>query len=131
MVNCGHVYFLYLPIAQKEKLVVPAFVAPDGKVRFFVINTNRTEFQITKAVVAAHVLPVSLNGHEGFLDHDSWLTCHEVVGGYTVSQIDALPNCYRAPLTQEVITAVRQVIQESRLYSEQDKVTILAQWPGT
>ena len=129
MVNCGHVYFLYLPIAQKEKLVVPAFVALDGKVRFFVINTNRTEFQKTRAAVAAHVLPVPLNGHETFLDHDSWLTCHEVVGGYTVTQIDALPNCYRAPLTRAVIEGVRQVIQESRLYSEFDKAAILAQWP--
>lgn len=130
MVNCGHVYFLYLPIAQKEKLVVPAFVAQDGKVRFFVINTNRTEFQKTKETIAAHVLQVPLKGHERFLNHDSWLACHEVVGGYTVAEIDALPNCYRAPLTQAVIAAVRQLMQESRLYSESDKALILGQWPS-
>lgn len=69
-------------------------------------------------------------GHEGFLEHDSWLTCHEVVGGYNVPEIEALPNCYRAPLTQATVAAVRQVIQGSRLYSETEKETLLIQWPA-
>jgi hypothetical protein len=71
MVNCGHVYFLALALAAKEKLLVPAFVETDGRVRFFVINTDRTEFQKSKPEVAKHVLPLPKKGNEKSLTHDS------------------------------------------------------------
>jgi hypothetical protein len=129
MVHCGHVYFLYLPAAAKEKLVVPAFVAADGRVRFFVINTSRTEFQQARPDVAKHVLPLALNDHKGVLTHNSWLACHEVVGGWTVAEIEAKKDCYRCRLSQAAIDAVRAVIKDSRLHSERDKIAILEQWP--
>jgi hypothetical protein len=130
MVNCGHVYFLYLPIAQKEKLVVPAFVDGAGRVRFFVINTNRTDYQIARPEVSQHVLAVPHAGHETFLNYDSWLACHEVLGGYTASQLDAKPDSYRGPLTQDVINAARNAVMQSRLLSEPEKAAILDQWPA-
>lgn len=129
MVSCGHVYFLKLHIAAKEKLVVPAFIEADGRVRFFVINTNRTEFQQTKPEVAKHVLPLTKAGNEKFLTHDSWLACHEVLGGWKVTEIEALKGCYRGPLDQATIAAVRAVVKDSRLHSEADKAAILKQWP--
>lgn len=129
MVQCGHVYFLHIAIAGKEKLVVPAFIDTNGRVRFFVINSERTEFQKTKPEVSKHVLPLTLKGHEKFLTKDSWLACHEVLGGWTVDEIAAVKDCYRAPLEASVVSAVRAVIQDSRLHSESEKATILAQWP--
>jgi hypothetical protein len=127
MVTCGHVYFLNLPLAGKEKLVVPAFVTSDGRVRFFVINTQRTEFQIDK--FADHVLPLRRAANSSFLTHDSWLTCHEVVGGWKVEEVDAVNGCYRGPLDQATIAAVRTLIEGSRLYSAIEKISILEQWP--
>ncbi len=126
--QCGHVYHLNLPIAAKEKLVVPAFITADGRVRFFVINTDRTEFQKARPEVARHVLPLPKKGHEHSLTHDSWLACHEVVGGWNASEMD-VEKCYRGALNQAVIAAVKAVIQDSRLHSDADKAAILAQWP--
>lgn len=127
MVNCGHVYFLHLPIAGKEKLIVPAYIAPDGKVRFFVINTIRTDFQVGK--FADHVLPLPLDANQNFLTHNSWLACHEVVGGWTVEEIDAVDGCYRGSLDQATVAAVRALVGGSRQYSAIEKAAILAQWP--
>lgn len=128
-VHCGHVYHLNLPIAAKPKLVVPAFIEADGRVRFFVINSDRTEFQMARPEVAKHVLPLKQADNDQFLTHDSWLTCHEVVGGWTVAQIEAVKGCYRGPLDAATLIIVKAVIQESRLHSETDKAAILAQWP--
>lgn len=50
-VNCGHVYFLHWSVASKGKLLVPAFVDSTGRVRYFIINTDRTELQEKSAVV--------------------------------------------------------------------------------
>jgi hypothetical protein len=129
-VQCGHVYFLNLPIAGKEKLVVPAFVEADSRIRFFVINTERTDFQKNQPEVSKHVLPLPQNGHQHCLTHDSWLACHEVVGGYKVADVDAIAGCYRGPLTPAMVSAVKDVIKDSRLHSEADKAAILAQWPN-
>jgi len=128
-VHCGHAYHLFLPIASKDKLVVPAYIASDDKVRFFVINTNRTNFQITNSRITNHVLNLSANDNRGFLTNDSWLTCNEVVGGYTSAEIDVINNCYRGQLDNGTISTVRQVIQNSRLYAETEKNLILGQWP--
>lgn len=128
-VICGHVYFLDLAIAAKGKLVVPAFVESDGRVRFFMINTNRTEFQEKRPEIAKHVLALPKKGNEKFLTHDSWLCCDEVVGGRTVAEIEKLEGCYRGPLDRTIVVAVRALIFESRLYSERDKVAILGSWP--
>jgi hypothetical protein len=129
MVHCGHVYVLQLAIAGKPKLVVPAFVEADGRVRFFVINTNRTEFQEKSAEVAKHVLCLLQKNNGAFLTHDSWLVCDEVVGGWKVTEIEAVKGCYRGPLDSGTLAVVRAVIQESKLHSERDKAAILEQWP--
>lgn len=129
MVHCGHVYFLWFGLAGKEKLLVPAFIRPDGRVRFFVINTARTEYQATNEGVAKYVIPLPLAGNENFLVHDSWLACHEIFGGWTIEQIDAAQGCYRGPLDAATLGSVRVLIQESRIHSEADKAAILAQWP--
>jgi hypothetical protein len=129
MVSCGHVYFLQLPVAAKGKLVVPAFIEADGRVRFFVINTNRTEFQERSPEVGKHVLHLKKKGNEKFLTHDSWLVCDEVIGGWKVAEIEAVKDCYRGPLDHATITAVKALIRESRLHSEPDKAAILEQWP--
>ena len=131
MVRCGHVYFLWLAAASKEKLVVPAFIEEDGRVRFFVINTNRTDFQIAKQEVTRHVLPLAMKANSKFLTRDCWLTCHEVVGGWYAADMEKNVGSYRGPLDGDAIAAVRVVIKDSRLYSEAEKAVILAQWPGT
>lgn len=129
-VNCGHVYFLYLPIAEKDKLLVPAYIKPDGRACFFVINTERTEFQQNNPDIARHVIALPCANNGNFLKHDSWLACHEAIGGWTAAGIDAITGCYRGPLDGGTLTSVRKVIQESRLYSEIVKTQILEQWPG-
>lgn len=129
-VYCGHVYHLKLPIAAKEKLVVPAFIEADGRVRFFVINTERTDFQIARPEISRHVLPLKKADNDRFLTHDSWLACHEVVGGWTVAEIEATEDCYRGPLDRATLALVKAVIKDSRLHSEADKAGIASQWPG-
>ena len=129
MVNCGHIYFLNLQLAGKPKLLVPAFIVPDGRVRFFVIGTNRTEYQQNTPEVAKHVLALPKKGHETCLTHDSWLACHEVVGGWRIGEIEAVANCYRCPLDAAMVVAVRVLILDTRLHSEIDKAAILSQWP--
>jgi hypothetical protein len=64
-----------------------------------------------------------------FLTHDSWLACHEIVGGWTVAEMEAVMGCYRGPLDAGTLAVVKALIQESRLHSELDKAAILAQWP--
>ena len=130
MVLCGHVYHLLVgfTVPQKPKLLVPAFVTADGRVRMFVINTSRTEFQ-KKESIAGHVLPLARDLHRGFLTHDSWLACHEVIGGWTSAEIEAAPECYRGCLDVSVLATVRNVIGESRLFSVRDKDAFLSQWP--
>ena len=108
---------------------MPAYVLPDGRVRMFVINSERTEFQKSREDVSKHVFALPQNLHSGFLIHDSWLACHEVIGGWTAAQIDADQNCYRGPLDGSVVAAVRAVIAESKLFSEREKAAILDQWP--
>ena len=128
-IYCGHVYCLYLPIAGKDKLLVPAYILPDDRVRFFVINTNLTLLQQNNSEIKQHVFPIQQALNRQFLEYDSWLTCNEVVAGWTSAQIDAQNNCYRGPLDQTTLVSVRTVITVSRLYSQIEKNTILAQWP--
>ena len=127
MINCGHVYHLRLAIAGKDKLLVPAFIAADGKVRFFVINSERTGFQIAKT--PEHVLQLLQNRNQSFLNHDSWLVCSELVGGWTVDEMQAIQGCHRGPIDNATIAAVRALIENSKLHSAADKTAILAQWP--
>lgn len=128
-VKCGHVYFLLLPIAAKEKLCVPAYVdEATGRVRFFVINTERTDYQLERPEVLRHIFAIAEKDHKAFLTHDSWLMCHEVIGGWMADDIDAKKNCYRGPLDAAIASAVRAAIGESRLYSERERATILRQW---
>lgn len=131
MASCGHVYVLHVKFIDppKEKLLVPAYVLPDGRVRMFVIGTNRTDFQKSREDISKHVLPLLKSQHNGFLTHDSWLACHEVIAGWTVDEIAAMNGCYRGPLDPSVIGQVRAVIGDSKLFSEREKSLILAQWP--
>lgn len=129
-VLCGHVYCLHLPIAAKDKLLVPAYVQQDGKVRFFVINSERTQYIINNHNLASHVLEINVLKNQQFLNYDSWLSCHEVVGGLGVDEVCAQPNSYRGPLDHETITAVRNLITDSRLYSPVQIQCILDQWPA-
>lgn len=129
-VHCGHVYHLYLPIAQKNKLVVPAYIIPeDERVRFFVINTNLNNFVANNKELASHAIQLSAANNNRFLNRDSWLVCHEVVGGLTAPDIEATNNCYRGPLDNDSLSKVRDLLPESRLYSEVEKSKILSQWP--
>ena len=128
-VQCGHVYHLDLLVAGKPKLIVPAFVEEDGRVRYFVINSQRTRFQAERAEISKHVLPLHEAENAAYLKHDSWLTCHEVVGGPTADEIEAAENCYRGILDPNTLAAVRALIKDSRLHSEADKAAILATWP--
>ena len=130
-VYCGHVYCLHLPIAGKDKLLVPAFVHPDNdRVRFFVINSKLTDYQARKPELLNHAIPILQAKNAGFLAYDSWLVCHELVGGYTAAQIDAIKGCYRGSLDNGTLTIARTLIQGSRLYSERDKQLFLSQWPA-
>jgi hypothetical protein len=128
-VYCGHVYCLYLPIAAKEKLVVPAYVLPDGRVRFFVINSALTDFQKARPELLKHVLPIQESLNQTFLTHDSWLCCHEIVAGYSVAQMVAANGSYRGPLDNGTLQGVMAVMKNSRLHSERDKALFLANWP--
>ena len=129
MVFCGHVYHLFVPIAQKNKLLVPAYMALDGRVRMFPINSERTEFQISKPEVRRHLLPLARNLNTRFLTHDSWLACDEVIGGFTTVEIEQTEDCHRGALDTQTIAAVRVLIDGSRLYSDREKEVILSQWP--
>jgi hypothetical protein len=129
-VQCGHVYHLYLPIASKDKLLVPAYINPNTyKVRFFVINSNLNAFQLNNQAILDHALQISVQNNPGFLTHDSWLLCNEVVGGHTVTEIEAISGCYRGPLDGGTIANVRNVVQVSSLLSSVEQSHILNQWP--
>jgi hypothetical protein len=128
-IYCGHVYCLYLPIAAKEKLLVPVYILPDDRVRFFVINSNLTQFTQDKPEIALHAIPIQQTLNNRFLTHDSWLVCNEVVAGWTSAQIDAQNNCYRGQLDQTTLVSVRTLITSSRLYSQTEKNLILSHWP--
>lgn len=55
-----------------------------------------------------------------------------LIGGWTVEEIDAVNavnDCYRGPLDQATVAAVRTLIEGSRQYSAIEKAAILAQWP--
>lgn len=127
--NCGHVHFSYLPVAKKSKFIVPAYIAADGSMRCFVINSSRTSYQVNTPSVCSHVLPLPVAGHESFLTHDSWLTCHEFVPGITHAALLGNPRSYRAPLSPDMISAVKTLAAESPLYSERERRAILQQWP--
>lgn len=127
MIRCGHVYLLYCSFAAKNKLLVPAFVANSGQVRFFVINSNRTEFQEKR--FPEYVLRLHCHLNTGFLSHDSWLACNELIGGWSAEKVQAKSDCYRGPLDDQTLLDVRALIRTSRLHSSTEKSAILEQWP--
>ena len=128
-VICGHVYHLFLPIAGKPKLLVPAYIAEDDRVRFFLINTNRTAFQEINPERTKLVLPLRQQDNAKFLTRDCWLCCDEPIGGWKAAAIERIKNCYRGPLDKATTAAVRVVITESRTYSDPEKAEILDAWP--
>lgn len=128
-VNCGHVYCLYWPPAAKDKLLVPAYVLPDDRVRFFIINSELTPFQKARPELLKHAIPILQGLNSAFLTHDSWLCCHEVVAGFTRQQIDSAIGAYRGPLDGATQVRVKAIVEESRLHSDREKGLFLAQWP--
>lgn len=128
-VHCGHVYVMYWNVAAKPKLFVPAYSMTDGRVRGFLINTDVPLFFQTKPELMAHVLPIQQSLNSEFLDYDSWLCCNEVVGGFTVTQLEDATESYRGPIDSMLQVEVLRVVQTSRLISERDKAMILTNWP--
>lgn len=129
--HCGHVYVMHWNVAAKQKLFVPAYSMTDGRVRGFLINTDVPLFFQTKPELMAHVLPIQHSLNSRFLDYDSWLCCNEVVGGFTVTQLENATGSYRGPIDSTLQVEVLRVVQTSRLIPERDKVQILANWPPT
>jgi hypothetical protein len=134
MIASGNAYRLVVTAFNppKPKLLVLAYVAPDGRARFFVINSERTALQRSREELRRHVLSLPNGSHE-FLTHDSWLDCSELIGGWTASELeDRLaddPDCDIGRLMPQMLKAVRTLVSESRLLSERDKRLILEQWP--
>lgn len=127
-IQCGHVYVLYSNVAEKEKLIVPAYVFNDSKVRVFLINTQLSTFVFTTPELAKHA-PLKQDTNKVFLTHDSWLCCNEVVGGWSVEEIEENAAAHRGPIDAPTLSAVRVVIGSSRLYSDKEKALIMNQWP--
>ena len=128
-VKCGHVYCLYFALAAKDKLLVPAYAMTDGRVRCFVVNTDLSPLLQKNPELQRHAFELSFSTNTAFLKHDSWLCCNEVIGGWTVAEIDANADCHRGPIDGGTIAAVKLVIATSALYSQKEKDLILAQWP--
>jgi hypothetical protein len=126
---CGHVYVLYSNVAEKEKLIVPAYVFGEGKVRAFLINTDLSAFVFTTPELARHALPLKRDANKKFLTHDSWLCCNEVIGGWSAKEIEENASAYRGPIDTPTLGAVRVLIEGSRLYSDKEKALIISQWP--
>ena len=135
MVAAGHVYRLYVGFINppKTKLLVLAYVAGDGRLRFFVINSDRTELQKTRDEIRKHVIAIHATREHPFLTHDSWLNCHELLGGWTAAQLEgeiaSNPEKHIGILDADVLARVRGVVSESRLLSTAEKDLILRQWP--
>lgn len=127
-VQCGHVYVKYWAVANKEKLLVPAHALADGRIRFFIINSEVAPFLLDKAELAKHVFALKQASNASFLNHDSWLCCNELLGGFQVSDLEA-PECYRGPIDASTTAKVRAAIQQSKLYSAKEKAEILHGWP--
>ena len=133
MIAAGHVYYLHIDCIDppKSKFVVLAYVADDGRLRFFAINSERTEFQKTRDEVRKHILPLNPDNHR-FLKHASWLCCHELIGGYTATTLEdeifSDPSRHLGLLNHETFQVVKAAVEASRLLSERDKKQILAQW---
>ena len=136
MIVSGNVYHLLVKSFDppKPKLLVLAYIAPDGRGRFFVINSERTEFQKTRDENKRHVLSLPHDGSHDFLAHDSWLDCSELIGGWTAAeledQITKEPECEVGRLMPKMLKVVRGLVTNSRLISERDKQMILQQWPS-
>jgi len=128
-IQCAHVYLLRFNVAAKSKLLVPAYVLPDGKVRFFPINSEVPDFIIKSPELSKHTLPMKPANNARFLSHDSWLCCNEVIGGWTVEEIKKQGNCYRGAIDAATMAAVPTIIIESRLYAAKEKALIMEQWP--
>ena len=56
-VRCAHVYLLRFNLAAKNKLLVPACILADGRVRFFPINSDIPDFIVKSPELSKHMLP--------------------------------------------------------------------------
>lgn len=135
MIAASHAYYLPLHFFKppKPKYLVLAYLAEDGRARFFVINSERTELQKTVDELRHHLLPIPRGTHD-FLPHDSWLDCSEAIGGRTAAELEGeiakTPECHVGKLAASLIKEVRQTVARSRILSARDKRLILEQWPN-
>lgn len=128
-VQCGHVYHLDWAVASKGKFLVPAYIDAKGRVRYFIINSDRSNLQQKSAENAALVFELKQADYPGFLKKDSWLCCDDIVGGPLPDEIDKAKDCQRGPLLAPLMKDVLAAVEKSRLLSPDDKAGILAQWP--
>ena len=135
MIVVGHAYYLTVSFFRppKPKYLVLAYVAADGRARFFVINSERTELQKTRDELRHHLLPIPRGTHE-FLPHDCWLDCSELVGGWSAAALESevadAPECCVGKLSSAMVKEVRETVEASRLLSPREKSQILAQLPA-
>lgn len=134
MLATGHIYFLQVRVFNppKSKYLALAYLSPEDKVRFFVVNSKRTPLQKRQAELRLHLISLPKGTHN-FLGHDSWLDCSELIGGWTGAElrtkIDKDPSIYICKLNPNILAQVRKVVSDSRILSARDKALIMAQWP--
>lgn len=131
--RAGQVFRLFTRYINppKWKFLVLAYVLDDGRARLFPVNSEPTQFQKQNPELEKHQIPIGPAAYPAFLKHASVLSCSELLGGWSASELEDVlinnPDCSVGELRAEEIAKIRHIVEASRVLSGRDKEMILAQ----
>lgn len=130
-ISAGDVYHLWCNVCtpQKYKFFVVAYTEP--KIRYFLINSKPTEFQLARPHLMESMVVLPASAHS-FLKYDSYMNCTEVLGGATREEVQQAcstdPRAYLGRIAEPQKQVVKQLMVNSRLLTGKEKQAILAAW---
>lgn len=130
-VKVGDVFHLwcYACTPQKYKFFVVAYTEP--RIRYMLINSEPAKFQQENPELMRHQVKLCANEH-GFLNHDSFLDCSQMLGGLSVAELE---NGYSADVRIRIGTiaemprqSLKAIVADSHVLTDRDKRMLLEAW---
>lgn len=131
LANPGEAYHLWCHVCAERKYKFFVVAYGDDRLRFFLINSNPAAFQRDNPELMSHQVPLLASQH-GFLTHDSFLDCSQILGGYTTADLATKfgedRRVYLGQIAEAPRQQVRVVVEQSRVLTRRDKESVLACW---
>jgi hypothetical protein len=127
----GQVFHLWCSACnpQKYKFFVLASINPGPW--FFLINSEPTEFQKSRAHLLASMVELT-EKDVSFLSHDSWLDCTGLMGGHSAESLETMLESgakeFLGRLDSDTRRHIRAVVSGSKVLTGNEKEHLLRVW---